>query len=156
MEAIRHYLLSVTAAAIICGIITGFTSKKGMTGKVLGLLTGLFLTCCVIAPILDFDGIDFSILGSSFADDAEAAAMQGESLAEETRRQIIIENTRSYILDKANTMELDIEVEVTLDSTTSVPVGVSIDGDVSPYAKNVLSGYMENTLGITKENQIWT
>lgn len=156
MEAVRSYLLSVTVAAIICGIITGFVNKKATTGKVLGLLTGLFMTCCVIAPIIDIDSIDFSIFDSSFTEDAQIAALEGELLAEEARQRIIIQNTASYILDKASSLGVDVEVEVTLDGKTSLPVEVRIDGEVSPYAKSVLSNYMEDTLDIAKGNQKWT
>ena len=46
MESIRDYLLSVTAAALICGIISSLTGKSSNIPKVLKLLCGLFLCDC--------------------------------------------------------------------------------------------------------------
>ena len=53
-------------------------------------------------------------------------------------------------------MGLKIGVEVELDEAKySVPSGVIFTGSVSPYAKEVLSTYVEDNLGIVRENQKW-
>ena len=155
MESIRSYLLTITASAIICGIIISITDKKGQVGKAIKLLCGIFLTCCVISPVVDLGEFDLSGFNFHYTDEANSAVIYGEKLAAETRSAIITEKAEAYILDKAATMELEIDVEVTLDGNTFVPAEVKIRGDASPYAKHVLSQYMENILGITKENQLW-
>jgi len=58
-------------------------------------------------------------------------------------------------LDKANQMGLDISVEVSLGEDDMIPNGIAITGTVSPYAKEVMETFMEDTLGIAKENQQW-
>ena len=53
-------------------------------------------------------------------------------------------------------MDLDISVEVVLDAANDqIPSTVAIIGNVTPYAKETLSNYIENTLGIRRENQKW-
>ena len=53
-------------------------------------------------------------------------------------------------------MDLQIAVEVELDGHNgNIPCGVVISGSVSPYGQTQLGGYIEDTLGIAKENQIW-
>ena len=58
-------------------------------------------------------------------------------------------------MDKADRMGLEISLEVELDDNNSVPSGACISGDLSPYAKKVLGEYIEDSLGIAKENQKW-
>ena len=55
MDSIRQYLLSITAAAVICAIINALSGKKGTTSAVVKLLSGLFLTLSVISPLLNLE-----------------------------------------------------------------------------------------------------
>lgn len=43
MESIRQYLLSITAAAVICSLITGIMGKKGTYAAIVRMLCGLFM-----------------------------------------------------------------------------------------------------------------
>ena len=71
--------------------------------------------------------------------------------------QFIKERTQSYILDKAQSLNAVLDVEVTLsDDEIPVPVKVCITGKVSPYARGRLENLIIEDLGIEKENQIWT
>jgi hypothetical protein len=42
------------------------------------------------------------------------------------------------------------------DELPPVPVEVRLSGDISPYIKTRLQSILEDDLGISKENQIWT
>ena len=65
--------------------------------------------------------------------------------------------TEAYILDKAAALEVTLLVEVEMsDEPIPVPCGVRLAGDVSPHAKNKLSGIITEDLGIEKERQQWT
>ena len=157
MDGIRRYLLTVTAAALVCAIVGALFDKKGAPAAVMKLLCGLFMTFCVISPFMDFELMDFSSFTGSFSDDAAAAVSDGKSMASNAQADIIKEQTRTYILDKAQTLDLDIDVEVILDSSDiPAPCAVILRGAVSPYAKEVLGQYIENNLSIPKENQTWS
>ena len=157
MEAIRQYLLSVVAAAIICGVTTNLLGKKGTFGAVLKLLTGLFLAITVVSPLTKIQLIDFYEYADNLSIESGALTQQGQTMANEELRAIIKSRTEAYILDKAASMGSDLRVEVKLsDSDPPQPASVTIEGAVSPYAKQRLKELIANELGIPEENQVWT
>ena len=80
----------------------------------------------------------------------------GQQMAREQETQIISRQTQSYILDKAQALGAMIEAEVGLsDERPFVPVSVTIKGNLSPYARQVLENIIQNDLGIRKEDQLW-
>lgn len=157
MDALRQYLLSITAAAIISAVVNSFAGKKGSHGALIKMLSGLFAALVVIAPLLKLEIEEFGDLSGDLMEDAQSTAAMGESAALSSVRQIITDKTSAYILDKANSMGLDINVEVILDDTNPPkPCFVIISGGVSPYAKEILGEYIADNLAIPKEDQQWS
>ncbi len=156
-QEIRQYLLTVTAAALICAIVNTLTGPQGTVKAVIKLLSGLFLAASVISPWVQIGPLDFSDFSDAFHSEAADAVFAGESAALDGMAEIIKQRTAAYILDKAESLELDIEVEVTLDSSNPPqPCAVTLTGGASPYAKEILRVYIEENLGIAKENQLWS
>ena len=157
MSAVGTYLLRLTAAALICGMITALFGKKGAVGGILQLLAGVFLTIHILSPLAQISLDGWQGLTGDISVKAEAAGNAGENEAREAMAKRIREQTEAYILDKAQTLQAELTVEVILDdSAIPVPCGVRIDGNISPYAKGVLKDFMEKDLGIPAEEQIWT
>ena len=153
MEALRQYVISVVAAAMLCGIVVRlFPSGSGkQVGK---LICGLFLAYTVLSPIsrVDFSNLpDFSL---RCMDDAEDAAAMGENLARDSMADIIKEETEAYILDKAADFHANLHVEVTV-GEDNLPAAVTVSGEASPYARRQIQAIIANDLGIAKENQKW-
>ena len=156
MDGLRQYVISVVAAAIICGIITGLI-QKGTAKEIVKLVCGFFLAFTVIHPIADFDISSLSDFGFAYSGDAAEAAALGENIAQESLREIIKAETEAYILDKATALNLELSVEVSIsEDDTPVPVAVCLSGEASPYARQQLQGTLQSDLGIAKENQLWT
>lgn len=156
MDQIRQYLLCVCAAAILCGIANGIIEKKGSYSSVLKLITGLILALTVISPLVKIQWADVTQYVEGMTSDADDAVADGEAMAYEAEAAIIKSQTEAYILDKAASMGLNIEVEVTLSSSDPpLPCAVSVKGSVSPYSKALLSQYISEELGISEENQQW-
>ena len=156
MSVLKAYMLSVVAAAILCAVAQGLLSKKTAIGRIVYLLSGILLAVTVIAPLgnITFHGV--SDYWEKISDDAQKYVSEGTAMAENQKLDIIKTQTEAYILDKANRMGLQIAVEVELDDYKgNIPCGVVVSGTVSPYAKEQLGSYMEDTLGIAKENQEW-
>lgn len=152
----KEYILSVVTAAVICAIVKVFLNNKTATGRIVGLISGILMTVTVVAPLGDitFSGITAYLDGLTA--NAKEYVTEGASIAQSETAEIIKSQTGAYILDKANRMGLEIAVEVELDGHNgNVPCGVTVTGNVSPYAREQLSSYMEDTLGIAKENQKW-
>ena len=153
----KAYILSMIAAAVLSAIVKAFVDNKTATGKLIGLLCGVVLVISIVNPMVNIKFNNLSAYFRSISADAEGYIRDGTDAAEKSVADIIKSRTEAYILDKADQMGLDISVEVELDEDIdSIPCGVTINGIVSPYAKEVISEYMEETLGITRENQKWT
>lgn len=156
MDEIRQYIISVTAAALFCAIVSSLLSKKGSGFAIIKLLSGLFLAYTVIAPWARIRLTDISLYTESISTAAKQFVQSGTDYAHSEVATIIKEKTEAYILDKATSMGLDIEVEVTLCNTDPpLPESAVIKGAVSPFAKEKLQVCFESDLGIPKENLLW-
>lgn len=153
MEALRQYIISVVAAAMLCGAIRGLL-KKGMAGNILRLVCGMFLAYTVLAPVsgLKLEGLTEELLPTQW--EAAQAAQIGEDAAREAMAQSIKEQTRTYILEKAQALGVTLEVEVTLDQE-NIPREVTLWGNLSPNERRRLQSTIALDLGIPKENQQW-
>lgn len=150
---IRNYLLSVVAAAMIAGIVTGITKNCGSIASIIKMLAGLFLTLTILHPIIDIPFDHFQLYVDQLSFDAENAVNEGKTKTEDEMKEFITERTGAYILEKATTLGADVSVEVILDGL--VPYSVRISGAVSPYAKQQISNYITANLGIQTEDQQW-
>ena len=85
----------------------------------------------------------------------DIAAAAQEDISNEIS-SIITERVETYILDEAGSLGIEVQVkDIQLDPDTLEPIQVEIWGDISPYNRSLLSDYLENTLGIGKEGQLW-
>ena len=71
---------------------------------------------------------------------------------------VIKEQTEAYILEKASALNADITVSVklALDTQYPTPESVHIKGNISPYARRLLSQTIQDDLGIASEDQVWS
>ena len=149
-------MIRLICAAILCGIATTLVTGKTTNTKLIRLLCGIYMTVCVIAPVAQIKIADFSAYLHQFDISADAAIQRGQEIADIQTAAIIKSNTETYILDKASSMGLSIDVEVTLsDSVPLVPYEASLTGTVAPIHKRQLQDWIENELGIEKEHQKW-
>jgi len=154
VTVLKGYLISITAAAILCSIAIRLSGNKGTASAVIKLLAGLFMTITVLKPVLSIEiqGVPYAVLGVT--QQAEQAARIGEEMASNEISSIIIDRTQAYILDKAATLGVKLDVEVVL--SDFVPKKVRLSGAVSPYAKAQLSHWIEENLGLPPEAQEWS
>lgn len=155
MDGLRDYLMGVTAAALCCSAAVKLAGK-GLTGSVVKMLAGIVMTLSILSPLVSVKLDSYEDFFQSIQSDAEDAALDGKNSAREAMAEIISEEVRTYILDKADALgvELTVEVELSADSIP-VPSAVTLKGSVSPYARSVLSEYISDSLGIGTEAQTW-
>lgn len=156
MDSLRSYLLSITAAAVIAAILVQITGVKSTTGKMIKIITGVFVSVTLISPLISIRIQDIEKYIQYFQYSSEYAAQQGTQMASEELAGIIKEQTESYILDEASKMGMEMRVEVKLsDANPPQPCFVILQGAVSPYQKKHLSQHIKDYLGISQENQQW-
>ena len=149
-------MLSVIASALFCAVVIGLVGEKSAHAGIVKMLAGIFMAIVVILPLKRFDFSDISSAMTSFQENGEAYSFAGTQYAKEELRKVIKQQTEAYILTKAASMDLSIEVEVTLDENEPpAPKSVVIKGTVPPYAKSKLQTVITEDLGIAKENQTW-
>lgn len=156
MEGVREYLLSVTTAAILAGIISSLAGEKGSQAGLVKLITGLFMCFTVMAPIVQIKFEDFSDFTSDLFTEGQKLADEGEEYYVQALRQVITEEARAYILDKARTYSAEIQVSVTVsDENPPMPDSCVVSGRLSPYVRQQLKKAIVNDLGIPEENIKW-
>lgn len=153
MEALRQYIISVTAAGLICGVVTGLF-PNGTGAAIMKLVCGVFLSYAVLAPVTQMDLGELAAQSWAVADGSDAVAT-GESLSQEARGQFIKQRLEAYILDKASSLGLELQAEVTLEDG-QLPTAVKLTGQAAPYQRKQLERILALELGIAKENQQWT
>lgn len=156
MRDLAEYIISVSAAALVCGILNSMM-PKGAAKEVLKLVSGLFLVFCVISPVSNLRLPELADIGESIREEAATAVADGEEMATESVRDSISQQLEAYILDKASSMGLDIEVEVFLKQDDSfLPESVTIRGSAAQQQKKELLEELTDALGITQEDITWT
>ena len=151
-----NYVMSIVFAAIICAAIRILYPAKGAIGQIIKVLSGILLLTTIITPLRDISFHNLTDYLDNLTSEADMYVEEGRANSQEKIDVIIKSESEAYILDKASQMDLQISVEVSLDEDNhSIPCGITIIGSISPYSKEILSGYIADTLGIAKEKQIW-
>ncbi len=156
MEDLGRYILSVTAATLLLSVLQSITGKKGTYGALLKLIGGLFLSFTIIAPVADIELDRVLEFPWDFAAQGSAIASRGQEYAQDQLHGIIKDRCEAYILDKAQTYQANVTVEVFLSQgEVPVPSSVRLRGNISPYARQALQQWIQNDIGIPKEHQVW-
>lgn len=155
MDSICEYILSVVCAAILCAILSGISGEKGSTAPIRKLIYGIFLCFTVISALGQFHLTDLLEPLGDIRQEALATSAIGQALYQESLTQVITEQTEAYILDKAQSLRLQIRVQLKLEEETLHPASVSIIANVSPSAKEEMEHWLCRELGLTKEDITW-
>ena len=153
MEGLVQYLISIMAAAIICGIAKVVSDEKTAAGAMTRLVAGLIMAFTVIAPLVQMELGELPVLSSQILTDAENLSARGEEMAEVEANSIIMDELEAYILDKAASYGADVDVELRL--LEYQPTEIIVRGSVLPGTRQKLQQMLETDLGIPKENQQW-
>lgn len=154
MTALRSYILSVVTAAILCSLVLSIAGKKSSAAPILKLLSGLLLSLTIIRPVAQVKVEDFLAFAEEIQLEAENAAAAGSTYYRDSVNEVILEQTQTYILEKAQTLDASIAVEVFLDET-SIPHAVTVRGTLSQKVKEQLEAIIASDIGIPKERQTW-
>lgn len=153
MRALGEYVVSLTAAAMVSGLLLALV-REGTAKNILRLVCGVVLTVTALTPMVRGNLPDISFFETDWLTLGEAAAASGEEMALDAKTSFIKEGLEAYILDKASAFGADLRAEVTLDAD-GLPVSVALTGTVSTDARLALEAIITEDLGIPKEDQKW-
>ena len=121
------------------------------------MILGLFILITAISPWSEFRLSDITEAVDITKYDAQSFASDGSNYSEELIRNGITDRTEAYILDKAESLGVELNVRVVLaDASPYAPESVELSGYASPYNKMRIQRIIEDDLGIREECQIWT
>ena len=155
MEQLRSYILSVSAAAVLCGIVTTLAGKNSTISALLKLMTGTVMAIVVIRPITEVSAVNLNRYLDILNADTAAIVEAGTQYTESKLQQRIKQQLEAYILAKAESLSLHIRVDVGLTADTMLPSSVVITGRVSPQARRIMETMLRDELGISLEMVTW-
>ena len=146
MQAMGQWVLCVTCAALLGALVCELTGK-GALGQVGRLASGLVLLWAVLSPL---PGVEISHLFEPMEGIAYEIGQEQERLNErsgDVMCAVIEQESEAYILDKAQQLGLDCQVQVTCRQEEGMwlPWSVRVVG-IPP--SDALSRLMEEQLGI--------
>ena len=112
MDSIRQYLLSIIVAALVCSIVKALVGSKSGYGRVVSLVCGTFMTITLLSPWVNWDFKEFALPSDGLNAEGDSIARQAQEETRNELRSIIKERTEAYILDKALSMDADVQVDV--------------------------------------------
>ena len=157
MEAIRRYLFSLCAAALLCSLVRALV-PKGRMKSICSLLCGVFLAMTALTGLAGWELSDVAEELTKMRIAAEEARTGVEIRNREALSAIIKSKTEAYIWDKAQELGLSVSVDVAIeeDGAYPYPAAVQISGQFTEMQRQNLARYIEENLAIGKEQQTWT
>ena len=152
----KEYLVGLTAAAILAALIRR-VAPKGAEGRGVRLGAGLLVLICMLGPL---GKLNVAAGAKQMARWSYTPVMEADEVARESNRlmeSLISEAAETYILDKAQAMELtcSAEVSVRLKKQYPIPWSVVIHGHGTQSQKKALTEAIASELGIPEERQEW-
>lgn len=156
MVSIRQYLITLISASMLCSIAITFVGNKGAHSTIIKLICGLFVTVCVLSPVIKIEIEDVSSYFATLNADAASISSQGQEHYLDSTAAVIKSQLESYVLEKAAAMNANISVEFVMSSENCLlPESVKLSGSIAPFTKQRIEQFITSDLGIPKENQMW-
>lgn len=156
MDAVFRYLISVITASFFCSLVLAIL-PKGAVRRAAVFISAIILALTALVPIMK---INYEDLAKSISDmhmQARFAQTGVEVKNGELVESIIRQDCETYILDKAESLGLQITARVQVRNTGSgpYPYSVRIGGNLMPPERQLLSQIITDGLAIPPERQVW-
>ena len=156
IAALQTYLLRLITAALLVAVAVAIT-PEGRVKRVVRFAGGLLLAALLLRPAgeMDFTAMSRAIARVQMEYNENATGIRAAS--SQVQSAIISQQTQAYILSKAESMglALQVSVETRIDGVYPYPWTVTLTGPVSAGEKEVLARYIEENLAIPEERQTW-
>lgn len=158
IEGLRGWLLSVTAAAILCALADSLM-PKGPVKRVGGLVCALVLLAAVIRPVVRLEVGGASEWLQSRLEQTDGQAHQLEGQVDEQLKIIIQREYEAYIVDKAAQLGAVCQVRVECapgEEGLYFPRQVTVRGTLTQSQRQELAQCIQTELGVPPAGQTYT
>jgi hypothetical protein len=157
-EFAREWIRAIAGAALICAAASALT-HRGRVKSVMKLVCGIVLVLATVNPLLGQRLPGLSLDMSEYRKRAEEILGEAAEKENGLSRSIIEEGLEAYILDKAKSLDTEIQSAEVLakwgDAGCWYPYEVYITAKIPPREKDLLSNSIEAELGVPGERQYW-
>lgn len=153
MGALKEWLLSVTAAAILCALAQGLISP-GPVRRVGRLTAGLVMAVALLSPLASLKGVEPGEWLESWHPQGEVQEL--EEQRDETMKTVIEAECSAYIVDKAAALGAECQVEIECapeGDGVFLPWQVTVTGDLTSGQREQLTQQIQEDLGVPPERQ---
>ena len=152
MDAVREWIISVVTVAMLLSAAQALV-PEGRIRKTFSFSGGLVLMVVLLQPILGMDAENLSFQPESYEERVRTRQEELEQASRTEWEAIIERETAAYILDKADTLGLEISAEVRAETgADGLPV---LSAELAGEPSEVLAEYLAEELGIPRERQVW-
>lgn len=153
IEAVREWITAVIAVTMLIFVVQTLI-PEGTTRQLASFIGGLILMLTLLQPLRRLQVDNWEIDLSAYEDEIAQRREELEQAQKEELSTLIEERTAAYISDKAESMDLSVNVRVETKADAQgipVPHAVTIHGTYSEE----LTQWMERELGLPAERQVW-
>ena len=153
MGALREWLTAVVTVTMLLSVAQ-MLMPEGTIRKIGSFTGGLLLIAVLLQPVLKDRLGELELDLEDYAETIQNRQSELESAQSDALQAGIEKRVASYISDKASELGLTVQVRVKTelrDDGVPMPVQAEIEG---PWSTE-LSDYMTETLGISRERQVW-
>lgn len=154
ITAIRTWLISVTAAAVITAAADSLM-PDGAVRKIGKLTGGLLMIVAILQPIKQFDLETMSDILTEYRIESQVSSEVLEIENQAIMKMIIEGETSAYVQSKADALGISCFAETVckIDESGNIyPVSMVVYGDMSQEQKAMLTRLIEGDLAISAEN----
>lgn len=156
--ALRSYLLSMVAVALLSGILLSLT-PDGPVRRTLRFICGLVLLLAALGPVakLDLEWLAGNLSALRLRAEERIAGAEDGSM--ELMAALIKEQTEAYIWDKAASLGMTpvrVEVEIGMEGDYPCPRSVAITAGCTAAQRRRLTELIERELAVPSSEQEWT
>lgn len=149
MQFVQNWITSIAAVTLIVSVI-GALCPKNAAGRAVTLASLLLMTATLLSPI---SRVDVSALSDEMEKYSHEAEKRYEKLLDEQeniKEKLIEENTRAYILQRAESSGIECDITVQCKDGAPHTVYITAENETELVAASEL---VEKELGISREYQ---
>lgn len=155
----KEAMIQLCALSILCGAAMSIM-PEGAVKRVTAIVCSVVLISAAAGPLMELDLSVYGVELARYRQREAELSKKGEALNEELNRLVIQERCGAYILDKANELGLELELEqMELRWDTGgfwVPHSARMKWTGTELSREKLASAIEAELGIPADRQYWS